>query len=799
MVYKIMYKGRKRKIHKGKRGGSYIIINKKKLYLKKKLKRNKKSIGMKKTKLKLFGGVLGNTNVAATAATAPAENVVAAPAENVVAAPAENVVAPAENVSFREYYWFWSIIPQEKAIEMNNTSWEKIIDDHQGGLCDAYAQKNPAMSITSITSLEESDTFDFSESRTEVNHNTDVIIVFCNTADKHICLKGVKTTHKLLLEIAGEKYREIISPKSWPGMESRLQLPHSAKIDKLFRKSSPDNVCCECNGTKSSIRRSFHCSYCGIWVCSQCAGTGTWGTSPMFYKADFRIIHNGKQSGYICKPPSKLKTHKYMQLCDNLLNAVMPICFPKPKIWFTERNFIEKGGMGKVYNIDTNDTNIDPSVVKIINLSDLRSSTDIINELKTLVMFKDVDHPNLVKFYQVYVEKETKTLGILQEKLNLNLRQVIKQMILKTMEMNDRQKKCILYQVAQGLKFFHKVSIVWRDLKPENIMLDVVEDSKLQVKLVDFDLCFFNKKADFSENSSRLICGTYHYMAPEIYEQKQYKREIDLWAFGCLCFELYTLKLLFNNKTIPGLITKIRGYVTDDKQAAQINTMISNELESGKVEETSALIPQLKDLIKRCIWADSQYRATILTVLEHGFFNNVNTGETLYLPVDYLTKLNNIETTYGNGLNRNNENLKALRLKYVNAETDLDEIIRALAYTGGKSLSKKQTSKKQTSKKQTSKKQTSKKQTSKKQTSKKKTSKKQTSKKQTSKKKTSKKKTSKKQTSKKQTSKKQTSKKQTSKKQTSKEIISDRKRVIHTGSRGGKYYIRNKRKVYIRN
>ena len=747
-----MYNGRQKTIHKGKRDGYYIMVNNKRVYLKNKLKENNKSISIQKNKLKLFGGTRP-TNKKYNDLTANEQDSVKKlgfrketwnypmvlqeketllfnelPQEKKNAAQLlgykENEEVP---ISFRKYFWFWSETPKR------NDTWVSMNELGQNALCNAAEKfENITVKFPSPSGKNEDVTFEFVDPYHRIRiFETEVIYI--GGRFSRYALKGVKTTYKVIKDTLqpGEDYKRLIHPKSLTGILSRLELPHNVRVNKRFRTAS-GNTCCICN-TDVWQWTSFHCSYCGIWTCREHSG--------IFTKVpEFRNITNGGKNGEergesnICASTSKIGDHPYNQLCYQLLTARAPntrapntravgapastaiVCFPKPMIRFTKGECISSGSFGKVYKVNGKDN----LVVKILDLNQIKKQDeyeDIKGELKTLVMFKDVEHPNLVKFDQVYIEN--RELGILQEQLSSDLYNVM-----KIIKLNDLQNRCILNQVAQGLYFFHTVSIVWRDLKPENIMLNFLKggsiipiknlttnrsnflnaDIKLQVKLIDFGFCFANKNTTLQNNTPNTkVCGTPYYVSPEILQQNPYRREVDIWAFGCLCFEMYHTSPLFSNYSVTSVFNKIKRY----QPRGHINTHINSVLEDE----------DLKDLIKNCLNPDVKERFTINNVLEHKFFTENEESFMAFLPVDYRDNIISALVKISD-----DTRIKALRAKFDSAEQDLQEIFSALVFRGGKSHSKKKTYTK---------------------------------------------------------------------------IISNRKRVIHTGSRGGKYYIRNKRKVYI--
>jgi len=123
-------------------------------------------------------------------------------------------------------------------------------------------------------------------------------------------------------------------------------------------------------------------------------------------------------------------------------------------------------------------------------------------------------------------------------------------------------------QIADALATAHRHGIVHRDLKPANVML-TKSSGALQAKLLDFGLAKLKAPsaqpgADLSALSTQdpsttpgAVMGTLPYMAPEQLEGKEADARTDLFAFGCVLYEMLTGRRAFAGKTKASVISAI--------------------------------------------------------------------------------------------------------------------------------------------------------------------------------------------------------------------------------------------------
>jgi serine/threonine protein kinase len=155
----------------------------------------------------------------------------------------------------------------------------------------------------------------------------------------------------------------------------------------------------------------------------------------------------------------------------------------------------------------------------------------------------------------------------------------------------------IARQLIDALEAAHERGIVHRDLKPVNIK--ITPDG--MVKVLDFGLAKAETEVKTSDltNSptitsdhtrSGVILGTAAYMSPEQARGKVVDKRTDIWAFGCVLYEMLTSRLAFPGETVSDTIGAI----------------LHKEPDWSVLP--SALSPRVRELLNRCLEKDARLR-----------------------------------------------------------------------------------------------------------------------------------------------------------------------------------------------
>ena len=218
---------------------------------------------------------------------------------------------------------------------------------------------------------------------------------------------------------------------------------------------------------------------------------------------------------------------------------------------FEVRSLLGAGGMGEVYR--AHDTELGREVaLKILSpaVSDADGLARFEREARILAA---LNHRNIAAIYGVASDGSTRALV-----LELIEGETLAELIERGPLAIERALK-IADQIAEALEAAHERSIVHRDLKPANVKVTGAGT----VKVLDFGIAkALAADSDASTIESHhtrtgVVIGTRAYMSPEQTRALPVDKRADVWAFGCVLYEMLTGRRAFAGATAADITTAV--------------------------------------------------------------------------------------------------------------------------------------------------------------------------------------------------------------------------------------------------
>jgi eukaryotic-like serine/threonine-protein kinase len=217
-----------------------------------------------------------------------------------------------------------------------------------------------------------------------------------------------------------------------------------------------------------------------------------------------------------------------------------------------------KGGMGEVFQ--SKDTKLGRDVaIKVLPEEFARDADRVARFQREAKLLASLNHPNIAAIYGLE-ESDTTNFLVLELVEGETLADQLKRGPIPV----EESLKLAL-QIAEALEAAHEKGVIHRDLKPANIK--VTPDGK--VKVLDFGLAkaFAGEQAEMNLSASPtlshlatqqgMILGTAAYMAPEQAKGKTVDKRADIWAFGCVFYEMLTGQAAFQGEDVTEILAAV--------------------------------------------------------------------------------------------------------------------------------------------------------------------------------------------------------------------------------------------------
>jgi Tol biopolymer transport system component len=249
------------------------------------------------------------------------------------------------------------------------------------------------------------------------------------------------------------------------------------------------------------------------------------------------------------------------------------------------------GGMGEVYRAHDSKLSRDVAI-KVLPANFVNDPERLARFQREARMLAALNHPNIATIYGL-----EQSDGVACLVMELVSGETLAERV-KAGPLPIEEGLKIAAQIAEALEAAHEKQIIHRDLKPANVK--VTPEGK--VKVLDFGLAKAFEGDAATEDMSNsptlsraatmqgVILGTAAYMSPEQARGKPVDKRTDIWAFGCVLFELLTGKPAFHGEDVTDILAAVVR-ADPDWQALAAATPV-----------------KIRDLLRRCLQKDKTQR-----------------------------------------------------------------------------------------------------------------------------------------------------------------------------------------------
>ncbi|XP_033214308.1 MAPK/MAK/MRK overlapping kinase-like isoform X2 [Belonocnema kinseyi] len=249
--------------------------------------------------------------------------------------------------------------------------------------------------------------------------------------------------------------------------------------------------------------------------------------------------------------------------------------------------------------------------------------TEIWDCTEVSTMRKITRHPNVLYLIEFIYDPLPGRVTLIFELMDMSLYDLVKGR--KGHALLEQKVKLYLYQLLKGIEHLHKHGIFHRDIKPENVLMK--GDC---IKLADLG----SIRGIFTKPPYTDYISTRWYRAPEcLLTSGFYGPKMDVWASGCVFYELLTLKPLFPGQNEIDQISKIHT-VLGTPHARIVAKFRRHKprncsflFPAKKGQGLFSLLPHAtdagKDVLRLMLIYDPEYRINVKRLLDHRYFNDL--------------------------------------------------------------------------------------------------------------------------------------------------------------------------------
>ncbi len=153
--------------------------------------------------------------------------------------------------------------------------------------------------------------------------------------------------------------------------------------------------------------------------------------------------------------------------------------------------------------------------------------------LREVDVLRTLDHPGIVRYHEHFQHEDTLCV-VMAYCEGGDLSVEIKRRAKSSRHFTEQEVLEWFVQIVMALRYVHYKRILHRDLKTQNIFI-----TKTLVKIGDFGIA---KVMEGSLTAASTFIGTPYYMSPEACQNQPYSYQSDVWALGCILYEMCALQ-----------------------------------------------------------------------------------------------------------------------------------------------------------------------------------------------------------------------------------------------------------------
>jgi len=292
--------------------------------------------------------------------------------------------------------------------------------------------------------------------------------------------------------------------------------------------------------------------------------------------------------------------------------------------------------------------------VKVMGIGDPDEGIDssTINDIGSL---KYLDHPNIVKVIDTIITKNKVYMV-----MDLAISDITS--LYNSQEYNKRDIPKLFYPLVNAMGYYFNMNILHLDIKPQNILY--FPDG---LKFTDFGLSKIGYCNVYPESMYTNVVTLWYRSINLFLGDEHYDTMVDIWAFGCVLYEMYTGKVLFQGNSALDMVLKIcrRLGTPNEKTYPGVTSLPewSNNFPQyvhsgfGDIKSNPRLLDLLNTIFNYSNFSKHNNSDHITQILYHPYFDSARNKNVNFKSLSCMESLYNYDNYIKNGMRDNNINI----------------------------------------------------------------------------------------------------------------------------------------------